>query len=149
MQCSRCQGEGSDSYEEDGRLVTDPCYHCSGTGQIDEETDFHDRLHGVAATLAWQLENSYVKYCNDDPMGDGYDLAAAENGLCGYDYFCSRVWDRTEVIAKQLVQMSQEDQELLVAWNEMEPIPMVREPSDTIPCPPPVGCVDEEDNIPF
>lgn len=156
MQCSRCQGEGSDSYEEDGRLVTDPCYHCSGTGEVDEETYFHDRLHAVARSLAYREENDYKNACNDDPMGDGYELMAAENGVCSYDYFCSRVWDRTAEIGKTLSEMPRELQEVYVAWNEMEHLAPVRIEvkvvsvvHDTIPCSPPDGCIDEEDNIPF
>ncbi len=117
--CSRCQGEGEESYEEDpGRMVTDVCYHCGGSGQVDEETDFHDRLHAVAATLAYQKESEYRKACDSDPDGDGYELCAAENGYRSYDYFRVRVWERTADIAQELAQRPREDQELLVAWNE-------------------------------
>lgn len=117
-QCSRCQGEGKESYEEDGRMVTDTCYHCGGEGVVDEETDFHDRLHAVANTLAYQQEQEYRRWCESDPDGDGYDLCAAENGYQTYDYFRVRVWERAADIAQELAERPRAEQELLVAWNE-------------------------------
>ena len=119
--CSRCQGEGEEFTEEEGHPqggVYETCYHCGGSGEVDEETDFHDRLHRVAATLAYQKESDYRKACDSDPDGDGYDLCAAENGYLTHDYFRVRVWERTEDIAQELAQRSRADQELLVAWNE-------------------------------
>lgn len=118
--CSRCQGQGYESYDEDGRMVTDVCYHCGGEGTVDEETDFHDRLQAVAATLAHQKESEYRKACDSDPDGDGYDLCAAENGMRTFDYFRSRVWDRTYEIAQELSERPRAEQELLVAWNEFD-----------------------------
>lgn len=119
--CSRCQGEGEVWEEEEGHPqggVYDTCYHCGGEGTVDEETDFHDRLHAVAATLAYQKESDYRKACNEDPEGDGYDLGAYENQMMPHDYFRTRVWDRTEEIARELAERSRADQELLVAWHE-------------------------------
>ncbi len=116
--CSHCQGEGFQTYEEDGRMVRDSCYHCAESGEVDEDTDFLDRLVQVAATLAYQVEREYRQACNNDPDGDGYDLCAAENGLSSFDYFRCRVWERTDTIAAQLGGMPREMQEVLVAWNE-------------------------------
>jgi hypothetical protein len=123
--CSRCQGEGEETYEEDGRIITDVCYHCAGSGKVDDDTAFHDRLYSVASSIAYSQESEYRKACNNDPDGDGYDLGAYENGMMPSDYFRSRVWDRTYDIAEKLSEMSQADQEFLVAWNEYssEPIP--------------------------
>ena len=119
--CSRCQGEGEEFTPEDGHPqggVYETCYHCGGEGTVDEETDFHDRLQSVAATLAYAKESEYRKACDSDPDGDGYDLCAAENGLSTFDYFRTRVWNRTYEIAEELAARPRADQELLVAWNE-------------------------------
>jgi len=118
--CRNCQGSGEDRYEEDGHDVIDACYHCGTTGVVDEDTDFRDRLSSVASTLAYQLESEYRRAVNDDDEGDGYDLGGYENGLMPYDYFRTRVWDRTYAIAEKLAELPINDQELLVAWNEYE-----------------------------
>ncbi len=151
--CSRCQGEGEESYDEDGRMVTDVCYHCAGSGNVDEDTDFHDALHRVASSLAYRAESEYQRAVNSDPDGDGYDLGAAENGLSTHDYFRCRVWDREPEIIEKLAAMSRQDQEFLIAWNEMpfEPMPKVEaKPQPPIHCIPNATFIEPaDDNIPF
>lgn len=127
MQCSRCFGQGEESYEEDGRIFTDVCYHCGGSGKVDEETHHHDALMRVASTLAYQQESEYRKWCNSDPEGDGYDLGAYENGMMPFDYFRCRVWEREPEFMEKLLEMSRADQELMIAWNEYEPEPGILE----------------------
>lgn len=157
MDCSQCNGEGVETYEEDGRMVTDACYHCGNTGQVDEETDFLDRLKGVATTLAEEEERQYRTWREDDPDGDGYDLCAAENGMSAGDYYRSNVWDRAYTIQDKLIAMSRADQELLVAWNAMPyeksawiagtlSIPDERNSSEDIGY---VNTFNQEDDIPF
>jgi hypothetical protein len=99
-------------------MVTDACYHCGTTGEVDEETDFHDRLMRVANTLAYQQESEYRKACDSDPEGDGYDLHAAENMMRTWDYFQARVYERQYSIAEELSKLDQTTQEVLIAWNE-------------------------------
>lgn len=118
--CIRCQGQGEESYDEDGRMFTDVCYHCGGEGTVDDETDHHDRLMLVANALAYQEESEYRKWCNSDPDGDGYDLGAYENGMMPFDYFRCRVWERAPEIGEKLSAMSREDQEFMIAWNEYD-----------------------------
>jgi hypothetical protein len=156
MRCSSCQGAGRVAYEEDGRIVTDACYHCGTTGQVDEETDWHDRLGRVANTLAYQTEREYRRAVEEDPHGDGYDLLAAENMLSVSDYFQLRVWDRADVYLQQLEQMPFSDRELLVHWNEQEPQPPTRYAPQviahvsarTVPIPANL-CGEGADDIPF
>lgn len=119
--CRQCNGTGYETYEEDGRQVTDACYHCGTTGEVSEEEDFRDRLHAVAAVLSYNSEQEYRRACDSDPDGDGYELMAAENGFRSYDYFRVRVWEKTEEIMQQLIQRPMADQQLLVAWNEAKP----------------------------
>lgn len=119
--CSRCHGEGEETYDEDGRTVTDVCYHCAGSGKVDDDTAFHDRLGFVASALAYQAESECRKAYNEDPEGDGYDLGAYENGMMPFDYFRGRVWERTPEIAEKLSEMSRSDQEFMIAWHEYEP----------------------------
>jgi hypothetical protein len=127
--CSRCQGTGVDVYDEDDRRVEDTCYHCAGSGHVDEELDFQDRLGCVATSLAYRAESEYRKACNEDPDGDGYDLGAYENQMMPFDYFRSRVWEREYDIMGQLCAMSAADQQFMVAWHEYpwEP-PMPKQP---------------------
>jgi hypothetical protein len=150
MICSRCHGTRYQTYEEDGRTVRDACYHCGNTGEVDEETDFHDRLYAVADTLARQEEAEYRKAVNEDPDGDGYDLCAAENMLHPNEYFQLRVWDRSVDIADRLSNMTRAEQELMVAWHELPyqaPEVIIR---DTLPAPPPIHITaDTDDEIPF
>lgn len=125
--CSRCHGEGEESYEEDGRMFTDVCYHCGGSGHVDDEMHFHDALNRVAMTLAERAESEYRKACNSDPDGDGYDLGAYENGMMPFDYFRCRVYERAPEIAEKLATMSLADKEFLIAWDEYIPEPGILE----------------------
>lgn len=120
--CNRCAGTGIDSYNEYDHIVYDTCYHCSGSGTIDEETSFHDRLRDVAAALAYQKVSDYKKARNsgDDGFEEDFGFCAAENMMTENDYFCSLVWDTEAMVMNKILEMSKEDQELLVAWNEME-----------------------------
>ena len=118
--CTRCNGSGFEEYEEDGRWVRDACYHCGNTGQVDAETARHDALGRVASALAYQAECEYKHAVNSDPEGDGYSLGAAENMMSDYDYFRCRVWDREPEILEALFQLSEEDQDFLIAWNETD-----------------------------
>jgi hypothetical protein len=116
--CRKCNGEGYEWIDEDSYVVQHPCYHCGTSGEVDEETDFHDRLMSVANTLAYQQESEYRKWCDSDPDGDGYDLHAAENMMRTSDYFLARVYERQYDIAEQLSKLPLPSQEVLVAWNE-------------------------------
>ncbi len=140
--CRQCQGSGQDSY-------VGSCYHCCETGQVDDETDFHDRLHAVASTLAGLEESDYRKACNEEPQGDGYNLHAYENQMTPSDYFRSRVWGRTDKIAAKLACMPMVHQELLVAWNELPFIPRAVETVPITLRSEELANPNQEDEIPF
>lgn len=153
MKCRRCNGEGYETYEEDGRMITDSCYHCGETGEVDEDMDWHDRLMNVATTLAVQAETEYRMWRNADPEGEGYDFCAAENGMTGWDYFKCRVWSLTDQYSQRLAEMPLSDQELLVAWNEQPPtvMPMPSEDMQAllVSCNKAEQCGIGDDDIPF
>ena len=120
INCTRCSGEGYQEYEEDpGRYVRDACYHCSTTGKIDEETHWFDRLGSVAATLASLYVDEQREARNSDPDGDGWDFCAYEYGMQPWDYYRVCVWDKQPEILEKLASLSYEDQQFLVALNEM------------------------------
>ena len=153
--CRRCNGEGYETYEEDGRQVRDACYHCATSGKVDEETDFRDRLISAAEFLGRLDEQEYRHACNDDPNGDGYDLIAAEHGMMAGDYFRSRVWDRGFEIAVKVADLPIPDQEMLLAiyegWSPdpwVENVPAVL-PSSTFASRLERLEAEEDDEIPF
>ncbi len=122
--CPKCNGKGYESYYEDGRLVTDPCYHCSTTGEVDSLTYREDRLASVAVRIATQEEEDCRKAINNDPDSEGYSTHAAECWMSEWDYFSMRVYDRQDSVMGELSKLSIEQQDVLIAWNEYvcEPI---------------------------
>jgi hypothetical protein len=127
--CLRCSGQGKESYDDGGRLVTDTCYHCAGAGEVEPEVYLQDRLMQVAYSLAYQDEMEYRKACDADPNGDGYDLGAAENMLSVHDYFQGRVSDRQYKLLAQMQQLDSVIQNALLDWNEKRPSERPTEPA--------------------
>lgn len=153
-QCMVCGGSGRETYDEDGRTVSDACYHCAESGEVDEETHRHDQLKVVAYALAYREESEYKAWCNSGESEDPYYLHAAENGMHEYEYFRMRVWDRGYDIHAKLLELPQEGQDLLIAWNDYVPEPGILErPVADNPVPPlhlaKEGPTYSEDDIPF
>jgi hypothetical protein len=90
MECPKCQGVGEVTFEEDGRQVTDACYHCQRTGQIDPEQMWADTVAALAAELAHAVvanrEASWNAAFKRGEVDEPWDFAAAENGISAYDY---------------------------------------------------------------
>jgi hypothetical protein len=97
LKCSRCYGEGSrrslDPEEED-RGIEDLCYHCGGSGRVDEETARHDAKAALIASLAAEMVRAEKKARDEDPEGENWAFCAAEDMLSEYEYTQARVWDR-------------------------------------------------------
>lgn len=126
--CIRCSGSGYEAFW-DGVWERDICYHCSGSGRVDDETMWYDRLANVAHSLALDKANLDRDHRNNDPEGEDWDFIAAENMLSGYDYFSLVVEDYKAQYMERLLEMDREKQEVLVAWND---IPVtVKKPMDT------------------
>lgn len=116
--CIRCSGSGYEVFWDDG-WERDICYHCSGSGRVDDETMWYDKLSKVAASLAYNRANLERSYRNTDPDGEDWDFIAAENMLSGSDYFKIIVEDYTAQNMEKLLEMDREKQEVLVAWNDI------------------------------
>lgn len=116
--CVRCNGEGIEYFEEDYRPQSHICYHCSGSGFVDDEMAFHDKLNQVAMTLATYHVSDMQKAIDSDPYGEGWNFHAAENMMSGRDYFSMKVYDYAAVFSQQLQDFSLEDKEFLIAWEE-------------------------------
>lgn len=116
--CIRCSGSGYEVFWDD-RWERDICYHCSGSGFVDDETMWYDKLSMVAHSLAVNKVSSDRDNRNTDPDGEGWDFIAAENMLSGSDYFSLLVEDYTAQYMERLLEMDREKQEVLVAWNSM------------------------------
>ena len=154
--CGQCDGEGRVTYEEDGRQVTDACYHCGTTGQIDEDCLWHDHLMECACVLGHAEENEYRTWRDSDHEGEGYDFCAAEHGLRGHEYFSIRCDDRMYEWAPKLADLSLDAQVFLVSWCEdVSPAPWAgASRKDTSILPPPLRepvsvCGTGADDIPF
>lgn len=115
--CVRCHGTGRESWFEDGRPQSHICYHCSGSGCVDDEMAFHDRLAEVAHTLAYLHVSEMKNNRDSDPDGEDWNFCAAENMMSSRDYFDMHVYDYAAIYAEQLGNMPLEQQQVLIAWN--------------------------------
>jgi hypothetical protein len=116
--CCRCQGQGKESYDDDGRMVTETCWHCAGSGEVEPEVALQDHLLRVAHALAIQEETEYRKARDNDPEGEGYEFCAAEEMMTVHDYFEGRVSDRKFKLTAQMQQLNSSIQNALFEWYE-------------------------------
>ena len=117
--CVRCDGTGYESFEEEGCYQQHDCYHCGGTGSVDDDTAFQNKLIVVAQTLAYNHVCEMRNNRNSDPDGEGWDFCAAENMMSGKDYYDMHFYDYTYLYTEQLSKLSHEAQQLLIAWHDM------------------------------
>lgn len=113
LTCGKCGGRGKDTWEEDGRTVTDVCYHCAGSGRIDEETAHHDRMMRIGGELAYLHVQGMIKSRNEDPEGEGWAFCAAENMLSERDYTMATTDDFAYTFAEKLSSLPHNLQVLL------------------------------------
>jgi hypothetical protein len=116
--CVRCDGNGFEQFIEDDRYCRDACYHCAGSGKVDDDTAYYDLLSQVAKKLAYRHVCELRDYRNSDPDGEGWDFCAAENMMSGRDYFDMYVYDYTAIFNDQLMNMGLAEIQLLMAWNQ-------------------------------
>lgn len=116
--CCRCQGQGKESYDDDGRMVTETCWHCAGSGEVEPEVALQDHLLRVAHALAIQEETKYRKARDNDPEGEGYEFCAAENMMSVHDYFEERVCARKHEYIVDLEKLASPIQNALFEWYE-------------------------------
>jgi len=116
--CSICDGEGfltSLDPEEEQRGIMDSCYHCGETGEVDDGTDYHDRLESLAYGLASHMLAEAIRVVNSDPEGEGWDIHAAENMMSTWDYNECWVLDTVPYVMDRLNEMSVEEQAFMLA----------------------------------
>jgi DnaJ-class molecular chaperone len=145
MKCMKCNGEGRVTFEEDGRMVTDACYRCGATGQVDEETDLQSRIEAAAGQLAVAHVDRMIAARNEDPEGEGWAFCAAENMMTERDYSAMHVYDAQGSIADQLTKLPRG---LLMALLDVL-VPPEPEPKPEPPPPEPSRGFDDGDDIPF
>lgn len=107
--CIRCNGTGENYFDDNGEGF-EPCYHCGGSGQVEEKTYHSDMLQAVASAMGWEYAKQYRKYRNEDSDGEGFDFCAAENGMSAYDYMKVLAWNQESDYYNQLIQLSMEAQ---------------------------------------
>jgi hypothetical protein len=140
IECTRCD----DGYHEDG-----PCYHCSTTGYIDEETHFQDQLSGIADTLAAYQVDEIRHAADSDPDGEGFAFRAAENMMSAHDYATELHWSISARYHQMIGDMSRQDQEILVALSKIPNTPPQRAVPETLPAPRLYEDEFEGEEIPF
>lgn len=104
--CEKCGGSGSESYEEDGRPVSDMCYRCAGSGKVDSETAHATRMEQVAHIVGAAYVQGWRKSCNEDPEGEGWVFRAAENMMSEYDYTLAMTYEKAAEVGQELTKLS-------------------------------------------
>lgn len=149
--CTRCDGTGQETFFDE-RWETDICYHCSGSGKLDDQTAFYDQLGDVARTLAGYTVSEMERAQNENPDGESWDFCAAENMMSGYEYFRLHVESYAMQYMDRLLEMTKESQQLLVAWNNL-PTPVKTKVEKQTPPPsyyaPEMNWADNDDDILF
>jgi len=118
VNCPKCI-QGTQTYEEDCRMVKDMCYHCSGSGRVDVRTAHHDRMMDVSRTLAYKHVQAMKKACNEDEEGEGWDFCAAENMMSEHDYTEMKVYDFAYDFAEKLTKLPLALQEVIAEAIEV------------------------------
>ena len=124
--CGNCCGTGVDVYDEDDRRVEESCYHCGGSGNIDDDTAFYDCLGSVATLMSQIHVREYIKNVNEDPDGEGFTFMAAEDMMSPWEYEQTLVWSHMGEFMERLEKLPIEAQEeyirKLKANEPIEPI---------------------------
>jgi len=118
INCRHCNGYGYQEWYEDNRLVRDACYRCGTTGKISGEMLRETILSAVASTLASWKVKEMEDYCNSNPDGEGWAFRAAEEMMSPREYSDSWFYHHKDICMEKLYQMSDEDQELMIAWMD-------------------------------
>jgi hypothetical protein len=114
VKCERCGGSGSQVWDEDGRPVKDVCYRCSGSGRVTPEDAHQVRLQAACEVLAGIAVEARRKAYNEDPEGEDWAFAAAENMMSERDYTTARRMEFADKFGPELAGLSQALQEALI-----------------------------------
>jgi hypothetical protein len=155
VKCEKCGGKGRESFEEDGRTVSDMCYRCAGSGKVDEETAHMTRMQQVAAIVGNAYVQGWRKSCNEDPEGEGWAFRAAENMMSEHDYTLAMTYEKSAEVGEELSKLSHFAQVALI--EALLPKPRQVEEMPAVPATPERGSYDDcdvaghsrEDEIPF
>lgn len=118
--CRQCSGEGelrSLDDDEAARGIVDVCYHCSGSGVVDADTDLADEVDAMLMAIAWQRAYEWRAAVNSDPEGEGLDFRAAENGVSSYEYLVGRAYAELPAVQARYEAMTPGERDLLLAWD--------------------------------
>jgi len=117
-ECKRCGGSGVDCYDDDDRRVEDVCYHCGGSGKVDEETYFHDMLGKVCDYLGFIKAYEFRRAVNSDPEGEGFDFIASENMVSPNEYFEGLSYSYSDQYMAEMLEKDLDTQRTLVAMYQ-------------------------------
>ena len=134
--CGRCDGTGRGYTGEDdyrGVPIYDACYHCGNTGIITEAQRLADDFRAIVYVAACFLIDDCIRATNNNPDGEGWAFAAAENGLQSYEYTQMRIDEEAHYLMDRCHVMDDEELAEMVdkgQWRNVRFI--VEEPRDRL-----------------
>lgn len=116
--CTQCS-HGRVSYEEDGRIVCDVCYHCLGTSIIPDEIARQDELDHLSMSLASLLVREDQEAVSSDPEGEDWQLRAAENMMSEREYTLDCIYAKSSKVMEELGKLSPWMQDLFIKMADV------------------------------
>jgi hypothetical protein len=113
--CTPCNGIGSIEEPDDNYgYIRDVCYHCSGSGQVDNETELNDQLNLLVQIMTDIKFESWLDSIQNFNDGEDIEFMAAEN-MCSVDEIKeSRRYDIAYSIGDELSKLLPDTLELLL-----------------------------------
>jgi hypothetical protein len=101
--CVRCNGEGGSRLEDEyGRPEHIVCFHCHGTGKVNDEMMEHDRKDMMVEFVAAQMTYRQEEAAKQNETGEDWSFHAAEAGTSLRAYRDDRYWINRQSVIKLL-----------------------------------------------
>lgn len=108
--CTQCSGGlvPVQDDEQDNRGFVEACYHCNGTGKVDEQTAFNDALSEIVFILAERIVQKKAR--EDEEWG----LNAGETGLSIRDFTSIEIQKTAAKIQPAIFSLPQDVKEAML-----------------------------------
>lgn len=154
FRCIRCGGTGYIEDNDHGHYTRDVCMHCDGTGCVSYSVAQADRFTALCETIAYQTIMRYKENADNDPEGEGWAFAAAENMMHEHDYTQARIWDETGRVENQLRGLDESTLRTMCDMANIDMPPCVDDNGELVEDEQPKSVVipmsgDPDDEVPF